>query len=121
MRFIGCKNRILPFLNDFIKRNNLKGNTFCDLFAGTASVGKYFKAKKYAIISNDLLYFSYVLQRCYLEINSYPTFENLLSVLKLDSKQNNYSLKFEDYNAKTIINFLNSVSGVEGFITKNYS
>ena len=121
MRFIGCKNRILPFLNEFIKKNNLKGNTFCDLFAGTASVGKYFKTKKYSIISNDLLYFSYVLQKCYLELNSYPSFDNLLSHLKLNSSKDNYSLKFEDYNAKIVINHLNSIEGIEGFITKNYS
>lgn len=121
MRFIGCKNRILPFFNDFIKRNNLKGNTFCDLFSGTASVGRYFKAKKYSIISNDLLYFSYILQKCYLELNTYPTFDNLLSNLNLNSSLNNYSLKFEDYNSKIIIDYLNSLSGIEGFITKNYS
>jgi len=121
MRFIGCKNRILPFLDDFIKRNNLKGNTFCDLFAGTASVGKYFKAKKYSIISNDLLYFSFVLQKCYMELNSYPTFDKLFSNIKLNLLKNNYSLKYDDYKAQGIINYLNSLEGVEGFITKNYS
>lgn len=53
------------------------------MFAGTAVVGQYFKSR-YSIISNDLLYFSYVIQKATIERNEEPTFPNLNSVLGTD-------------------------------------
>ena len=54
MRYIGNKTRLLDEIDEFIKENNIKGKVFCDIFAGTGSVGDFFK-DRYQIISNDFL------------------------------------------------------------------
>ena len=63
MRYIGNKTSLLNNINQVIMENcNGTEKTFCDIFSGTASVARFFK-NKYEIISNDILYFSYVLQK----------------------------------------------------------
>jgi adenine-specific DNA-methyltransferase len=120
MRFIGCKSNLIPFIESFIKEKNIRGEIFCDLFAGTSSVGKKFKELGYKIVSNDLLYFSYVLQKVYLELNEYPEFNKLLNKLNIDPAE--ISLFTSDsQNAKAALNYLNKLKGIEGFIYKNYS
>jgi len=57
MRFIGCKENLLDFIETFVKQKDIKGNVFCDLFSGTGSVAKHFKKLGYKIISSDLLFF----------------------------------------------------------------
>ena len=52
MRFIGCKENLLDFIETFVKQKDIKGNIFCDLFSGTGSVAKHFKKLGYKIISN---------------------------------------------------------------------
>ena len=47
--------------------SNAHGKVFADLFAGTGVVGKTFKEKGYRIISNDIQYYSYVLNKHYIE------------------------------------------------------
>lgn len=73
---------------------NTEGKVFADLFAGTGVVGKTFKEQGYRVISNDIQYYSYVLNKHLIE-NVPP-----LSVDTVDS--------------------LNQLSGTEGFIYKNY-
>ena len=79
MRFIGSK-RLLVKNIDYVIVQNVKNHgdlkTFCDIFSGTTVVSQYFK-EKYQIISNDLLYFSYCLQKSYIELNEKPKFEHL--------------------------------------------
>lgn len=38
MRFIGCKENLLDFIEAFVKQKDIGGNVFCDLFSGTESV-----------------------------------------------------------------------------------
>ncbi|MDO8609569.1 MAG: DNA adenine methylase, partial [bacterium] len=67
MNYIGSKLSLLEFLEESI--NKVAGKncyTFCDLFAGTGIVGRYFKTKGYKIIANDIQYYSYVLNRHYI-------------------------------------------------------
>ena len=77
MRYIGSKNNLLEKIENVINENILdNSNTFMDLFSGTGIVSEYFK-KKYTIISNDILYFSYILQKSKIENNTIPEFKNL--------------------------------------------
>lgn len=120
MRFIGCKENLLGEIELFINERNIQGKTFCDLFAGTASVGKHFKKLGYRIVSSDILYFSFVLQKVYIEQNQYPQFQKLLKKLKLNPDQETlYST--ESQNAKEVIKYLNELPGKQGFIYRNYS
>ena len=105
MRFIGSK-RLLVKNIDYVIVQNVKNHgdlkTFVIFFSGTTVVSQYFK-EKYQIISNDLLYFSYCLQKSYIELNEKPKFEHL-----------NIGSEIEEYINK-------SNYSEEGFIFKNYS
>jgi len=120
MRFIGCKENLLDFIETFVKQKDIRGNIFCDLFSGTGSVAKHFKKLGYKIISSDLLFFSYVLQKVYIEQNQYPKFAKLLKHLKIDPVEETLFTS-DSQSAKEIIKYLNNLEGVEGFIYKNYS
>ena len=121
MRFIGCKENLLDFIEAFVKEKDIKGNVFCDLFSGTASVAKHFKKLGYKIISTDLLYFSYVLQKVYIEQNQYPEFSNLLKKLKINPDDDETLFTSKARNAKQIIKYLNDIEGKKGLIYQNYS
>ena len=60
MRYIGNKAKLLPEIERLLREKGIytDGLVFCDLFAGTCTVGDYLK-NKYKIIANDTLYMSY--------------------------------------------------------------
>ena len=107
MRFIGSKKLLLKNI-EYIININIKNNikVFCDIFSGTAVVGEYFKTK-YKIISNDILYFSYILQKAKIEN------KNSLKFSKL--KKNGID------NPITYLNNLKTKNSKNLFIYKNYS
>lgn len=78
MRYIGNKAKLLHFIEKVINKYEIKGDIFADLFAGTGSVGDYFK-NKYNVISNDFMYYSYVLNRAKLLNSDIPKFDNFNS------------------------------------------
>lgn len=76
MRYIGCKKLLLDNIKYVIDDNVKNASEFCDIFSGTSTVARYFK-KDYQIISNDFLYFSYILQKATIENNQIPIFNKL--------------------------------------------
>ena len=60
MRYLGNKQKLTSFIEKVIEKHNIQGEVFADIFAGTCSVGDYFKGK-YTIIANDYMYFSKVI------------------------------------------------------------
>lgn len=110
-RIIGSKYNMLLEIYKTIKKEQINGYSFFDIFSGSAVVGRFFK-RMFSIISNDSLYFSYVLQRALIVINEYLPFSNLnLNNLSRDSKKRIYQ----------VLEYLNNVKGVEGFIYKHYT
>lgn len=109
MRYIGNKTNLLNNIKQVIEEN-CSGNeeVFCDLFSGTSSVARFFK-NKYKIISNDILYFSYVLQKATISNNEIPNFEKLRNKLKVEN--------ILDYLETTEIDMKN----IKTFIYDNYS
>lgn len=80
MRYIGSKVALLDNIEHVIEENTTgKERVFCDLFSGTAVVAKHFKSK-YKVISNDIMHFSYVLQKATIENNHIPSFEKLKKI-----------------------------------------
>ena len=73
MRFLGNKTRMLENIKTVILQNCIKGEIFCDLFAGSGSVGDFFKGD-YTIISNDYLGCLSIINRAKLENTSTPKF-----------------------------------------------
>jgi adenine-specific DNA-methyltransferase len=115
MRFIGNKEKLVDWIYDELKFTNLNGGLFFDFFSGTTNVGKHFKKRGYQIVSSDLLYTSFVLQKAYIENNSIPKFENLLD--KIDPP---ISL-FPNSSLEVVLNHLNNLKPIEGFIHNNYT
>lgn len=116
MRYIGNKENILDTIFLILKNNNVEGKTFFDFFSGTANVGKFFKKQGYKVFSSDILYLSYCLQKAYIENNDEPCFKNLLEILPKQKSEIFFASPLD-----TVVNYLNSLDGIEGFIYKNYT
>jgi|GEM_PF-44786 len=116
MRFIGSKENLIYFIEEVFKEKEIKGKVFCDIFSGTTKVAQYFKKKGYNVISNDILYFSYVLQKTYIENNTIPKFLYLTQWLKQNNIYDDYKSEIEN-----VINFLNNVKGVKDYSFENYA
>ena len=80
MRFIGNKTQLLDNIKEIVDKHAPEARSFCDIFSGTASVARFFK-QWYEVYSNDLLYFSYCLQRATIENSRKPAFELLSQAL----------------------------------------
>lgn len=77
MRYIGSKANLVKNIENCITQNiRTKQKSFCDIFSGTGVVARYFKPQ-YEIISNDALFFSYIIQKAYVENNGIPSFKKL--------------------------------------------
>ena len=99
MNYIGSKYKLSYFISSSVKSivgEDLSGKIFCDLFAGTGIVGRNFKKEVKKVISNDMEFYSYVLNKNYIE--------------------NHEFLDNEIY-----IKELNETNGEEGFIFNEYS
>lgn len=100
MNYIGSKIRLASFIRDEIVKvvgSDLSQKVFCDIFAGTAVVAREFKKDVKKIISNDLEYYSFILNKNYIANNK------------------------EIADKESYIDMLNSLPLIEdGFIYKNY-
>lgn len=98
MNYIGSKYSLLDFLQSTIEEvtgyKDGDSYVFGDLFAGTGIVGQTYKAKGCTVIANDIQYYSYVLNKHFIE-----------NIPESDD---------------SLLEKLNSLEPVEGFIYKNY-
>ncbi len=107
MNYIGSKYSLIEFLKESINKTLKEYQEtkqpsemiFADLFAGTGVVSGSFKNEGYAIIANDIQYYSYVITKHMIENNG-----------NLDKKR-----------CCHLIEELNRIKGIEGFIYNNYS
>ncbi len=83
MRYLGSKTRLVNHINKFILENNINGDVFCDIFAGTSTVGDYFK-ESYRIIANDFTTYSTILSRAKLLNADIPKFAKFVSKYNVD-------------------------------------
>lgn len=71
MNYIGSKLKLCQnFIPSTIKSvcgDDLSQKIFCDIFAGTGIVGRTFKTSVKKVISNDVEYYSYILNKNYIE------------------------------------------------------
>ncbi|MCA6069579.1 MAG: DNA adenine methylase [Endomicrobium sp.] len=115
MRFIGNKENLLNNIHYTLDKRNIKGNSFFDFFSGTSNVARFFKKKGYKVCSSDLLYFSYCMQYAYIKNNSLPKFKKILPLI--DTQQINLITSPLDL----VLDFLNNIEPIKGFIYNNYS
>lgn len=99
MNYIGSKNKLSAFLKQSIHGitgQDLTDKIFCDIFAGTGAVARSFKTQVKSVISNDLEFYSFVLNKNYIE--------------------NHQEIK----DAEKYINKLDNLPLKKGFIYNNY-
>ena len=89
-----------------IDNNDINGGVFCDLFAGSGSVGDYLK-DRFKIVSNDYLYSSSIINKAKLSNCTSPGFFNFIKKFGQNP--------FDYFNSKTYI------ADSQYFITNNYS
>lgn len=106
MRFLGNKTRMLENINAVIVDNDISGSVFCDLFAGSGSVGDYFK-NRFSIISNDYLSCLSIINKAKLENCQTPKFAVFRKEFGVDP--------FSYFNQKEY------VADSQYFVTNNYS
>lgn len=95
MNYIGSKLSLIDFLVENIEQvSGTTNGVFADLFAGTGIVGATFKKRDYEVIANDIQHYSYVINKHYIE--------------------NSDSVDI------SLIDYLNGLNGVEGFVYNNY-
>ena len=113
MNYIGSKYSLRDFLEEGILKNvNSDCKVFCDVFAGTGVVGTHFKQKGFKIISNDIQYYAYCLNRALVGINQEPAFDGVLDNLIP-------ATRFCDAT-NIVLEYLNTLNGKSGFIYRNY-
>lgn len=113
MRYYGCKNRLLDFLEEGVAKTGINhGSSFCDLFSGTTVVAQHFKRKGFTVFTNDIMEFSYAIARTYIKNNQYPFFKGL--------KGQVFGVNGCRENIMRVIEHLNSLSPLKGFIYNNY-
>jgi len=84
VHYIGSKERLIPFLRTQMQqhvREPFETLHFCDLFAGSGSVGRAFHHDMGRITSNDLEYFSYILNHAYLKTATLDGYQAELDTL----------------------------------------
>ena len=88
MRYIGGKTLMLQHIEEVIDTCTEGVESMIDMFSGSGVVAAYFKRKGLRVISNDSLYFSYVLNRGTLDLNIHPDFSRLLVADPIDYLNN---------------------------------
>ncbi|MFQ5655242.1 MAG: DNA adenine methylase [Planctomycetota bacterium] len=83
MRYLGNKKRLLGKIERCARGLGLRRGTVCDLFAGTAVVGRHFRARGSRVLSTDLMECSYLFQKVFLECCGPPRFSRLASEIDL--------------------------------------
>lgn len=118
MRYIGCKLNLLPYIEHLVTETlGVREGVFCDLFAGTATVGAHFKKQGFQIISNDLLELSAAFQHALIANNAEPAFSGIIDTLG-DVGDTNLFTSLSPYNQ--VIAWLNCLPGKKGFIFNAY-
>jgi len=65
-RYIGNKSKLLKFIDETIKKENIEFRTLGDVFSGTGVVAEYFLNKGKEIYINDLLFSNFVIYKALL-------------------------------------------------------
>lgn len=96
MNYIGSKVSLLDFIDSVVDEFADSYNrrlVVCDAFAGTGTVGFFFRQQGHRVIANDIQYYSYIINK------------NLIENPVLDLNK---------------IDYLNNLEPIEGFIYQNY-
>ena len=92
-RYLGNKYKLLDFIEEIVREKCGSLTSFCDIFAGTGTVGQRFNKKSVRIISNDILASNYFALKAFLGTQVLDTsqIERKIRLLNsLDAGDDNY-------------------------------
>ena len=116
MRYIGNKTKLLGFIEKKLAAREIAGDglTAVDPFSGTASVGQHLKSLGFRVTASDIMAYGYVFARAYVEVAALPPAPGLADeVLAVDGG--------DAPSAKDVVDYLNGLEPVPGFIHRSYS
>ena len=116
MRYIGNKENLVEWIFNSMCQRGVTGKSIFDFFSGTTSVAKFFKKQNYQVITSDLMYFSFVLQKTYIENNNIPKFKNLGNILDKTNLDGLFITPLQK-----VLYYLSNIKNKEGFIYHNYT
>lgn len=109
MRYIGNKNKLIPFIREALERLGIDGRSACDPFAGTAAVARFLKNHGYAVITSDIMSFSLALQWAYVVVDEAPRFAGLSDLIDSDGQP-----------LEATIHHLNDAEPERGFVYEHF-
>lgn len=117
MNYIGSKKKLLPFIDSCISEvvgDDLENKVFCDLFAGTGIVGRWFKSRGLSVFANDWQYYSFSLNQHYIGNKNVLEFSGLCDTIK--------GLKDTALPERGVVvcRFLENLPPVEGFVSRHF-
>lgn len=124
-RYIGSKTKLLNWIFEKIQENT-KGNSFCDIFAGTGVVAQRALTHYKNIIVNDILYSNNIIYEAFwgigeYDINKLILYKDKFNTLKFDLNDNyfsiNYGNKYFGINDSKIIGYIRELLDEE-FVMK---
>lgn len=116
MNYIGSKIKLLPFIEKSILSVVDKDcKVFCDLFAGTGTVGANFKQRGFKVIANDLQYYAYVLNKQLIDNHKELEFNGLVKYIP------QLEISIQSERKSIVCKYLTNLKGYKGFVYKNYS
>lgn len=100
MNYIGSKNKLSPFIISTMKDvvGRFDDKIFCELFAGTGIIGNSLKTQVRKVISNDIEYYSYILNRNYIGNNKKIDYFDLFDYLEKAESDLNKNFIFSEYS-----------------------
>ncbi len=109
MRYIGNKNKLIPFIRRALGELRIEGRTACDPFAGTAAVARFLKNHDFAVTTSDIMSFSLALQWAYVVVDDQPRFAALTDAVDL-----------ADHPLVGTLKYLNHLEPQRGFIYEHF-
>lgn len=108
-RYIGSKDKLAQTLIEVIKKKCPAAKSVIDLMAGTGLFSLALRRNGYRVIASDVMTYSFHHLRVNLQLQYAPTFAGLEDVIG------------EGCNYMKVLEFLNNLPPIAGFITKEYT
>jgi adenine-specific DNA-methyltransferase len=78
LSYLGSKKTLLPTLDKIIGKYIDHTTVFCDLFAGTGVVARFYRHRAKKVIVNDIELYSYIINKAYLQCSYTPKLATII-------------------------------------------
>ena len=117
MNFIGSERTLLLYIHQCITSiagDAARSGTFCDLFAGTGIVGRFYKSQGCSVMANDWQFYGFVLNQHYIGNCSLPAFSGLMPHIPT------LTTTALPERGAVVCRFLENLPPAEGFVSRHF-